>query len=85
MTQADRPAVGWKPLSWSGDAVLCNVPPCSMPIRSGWVRVDRQRPWAGDPVICTDCHFKIQLGIDPGGDPLPEWERERREAADPDK
>lgn len=72
------PAVGWKFVTWSRPPRPCNVPVCAKMVTSGHVSVVAQHPEKGDPVVCVDCFFKIQLGVDPGGNPIPDWERERR-------
>lgn len=82
----DTPAaIGWKFVSWTRPPRPCNVGPCTKMVTSGYVSVRAMHPENGDPVVCTDCHFKIMLGVDPGGDPLPEWEVKRREATNPDR
>lgn len=75
------PKVGWEFVTWTGRAALCAIPPCTHEVNAGYVRVDRPYPVIGDPVVCMDCWFKIQLGVDPDPDAtVPEWEEERRRA-----
>lgn len=84
---ADPPAIGWRFIAWTGEAHPCNVRACGRSIHSGHVRVDNCDPMArGFVVVCSDCWFKIQLGIDPDPDAtIPQWEVDRRAAAtDPD-
>lgn len=81
----DAPAVGWKFVSWTRPPRPCNVTACGKMVTSGHVSVRATHPENGDPVVCVDCYFKIMLGVDPGGDPLPEWEERRRATTDPDR
>jgi hypothetical protein len=79
------PAVGWLNISWPMKPPRpCNVTSCGAMVNRGRVRVDNKDPETdGFVVICMDCWSKIELGVDPGGDPLPAWEEERRATSDP--
>jgi hypothetical protein len=80
--------IGWEFITWSGRTRSCNVPGCRRRVNAGHVRVDNNDPRAERfQVVCTDCWFKIQIGIDPDAEAeVPQWEVERRaEKANPDR
>lgn len=65
--------IGWEFVTFTKGR-RCVVPKCRRFVHAGHVRVD----WREGAVICADCWAAIMFGVDPGGDPVPEWEKERR-------
>lgn len=78
--------IGWEFIAWTGEPRPCNVSTCDRVVNAGHVRVDNiDHKDARFAVICSECWFKIMLGVDPDPDAVvPQWEEERRAKASPD-